>query len=219
MGQSGRVIVHDFAERLEWSQSLSDEAAWVHFYRRIWPDAVAIVRADAHSQWQAWGVDRWIVLPNGRQILVDEKKRATTYDDVLLEEVSQHYGTGHPRNKVGWAMDPNKRVDFIAYALPSRARCYLMPFELLRVTYATNRGLWHREAQWYPKVSMNKGYQTINCAVPWSVLKAAMCEQMHRKYGEELVLPAPTIDGQQMLFEWRAPSATAPGAAVERDPA
>lgn len=203
MGQSGRVVVHDFVERLEWSQALSDEAAWVAFYRRVWPEAIAIVRADADSRWQRWGVDRWIVLPNGRQLLIDEKKRDTDYADVLLEEWSVFKGEGHPQNKIGWTLDGDKRTDFIAYAIPRRGICYLLPFELLRLAYITHRSDWQRDG-WYPKDARNNGYVTRNCAVPWITLRAGIVEQMHRRFGDRLPLPAARREKVQLTFEWEA---------------
>jgi hypothetical protein len=202
MGQPS-TIIHDFNERLEWSQQLSDEPEWIAFYRRLWPNALYIIRADRDSQWQRWGVDRRITLPNGRDILIDEKKRAGDWDDVLLEEWSVYYGDGDRRNKIGWALDESKRIDFVAYAIPKRGLCYLLPFELTRLAYVVNRATWHAESWQYPKDAKNNGYITRNCAVPWQTLKSAITQQILRKYGDTLVLPVPhsTTPGQ-IEFEW-----------------
>lgn len=207
--------VHDFRECLQYSQDLSDEAAWVDFYRRLWPQAQYILRCDDSGPWQRWGIDRRITLA-GRDVMIDEKKRKGEYSDVLLEEWSVHYGDGDRRNKIGWALDDTKRCDFVAYAIPALKICYLLPFELTRLAYTTHRAEWHRhtdkngKADWYPKVAQNRGYNTINCAVPWAILKAAIMEQMHRRYGAEAELPLPIRGANdQLIFQYGSTEATA----------
>lgn len=204
-----KAIVHDFHERLEWSQALSDEPQWVAYYRRIWPDAVYILRGDGDGQWQRWGVDRRITLPSGRDVFIDEKKRDGTWVDVLLEEWSVWHGDGDRRNKVGWTLDRSKRVDYIAYATPKIGRCLLLPAELLRLAYEANKAQWHElrdehGRKTYPKDSRNKGYVTRNCPVPWGTLRQAMTQQMNRKYGDEVALPLPswTPTTQQLTFTY-----------------
>jgi len=188
--------VYDFAQQLEWSKANSDESQWNAFYQRLWPDARYVLTPDRESQ--RAGIDRRIVLPNGRNILVDEKLRSTArWSDVLLEEWSVFYGVGNPRNKVGWSLDMNKRVDFVAYAIPLLGLCYLLPFELLRQTYIANKDPWHQVRSAYPLDAQNVGYRTRNCAVKWSVLREAMAVQMHRRYG----LPEAPKPVQHGLFE------------------
>jgi hypothetical protein len=202
VGESGMRIVHDFRQSLEYSNTLSNEAAWVDFYRRLWPQAQYILRCDDAGPWQKWGIDRRVTLA-GRDVMIDEKKRDGTWDDVLLEEWSVYYGPADPRNKIGWSLDDTKRCDFVAYAVPKRRLCYLLPFELLRLAYQTHRAEWHRATAWYPKIAQNATYQTINCAVPWDTLKRALVEQMYRQYGDELILPVPTVDmSGQLLFSY-----------------
>ena len=195
-------IVHQFQERLEYSAALSNEPAWVAFHRALWPDALLIDRLDANSKWQKDGVDRRVTLPGGKDIYIDEKKRSGTFADVLLEEWSVYYGPRHRRNKVGWALDPSKRCDYVAYAVVALKKCYLLPFEVLRFTFEANLEAWKRRRYWYPKVSRNEGYNTVNCAVPWPVLAAAMNAQMERQFeGGKLALPTPVQEGQQLTFE------------------
>jgi len=193
-------VIHDFTERLEWSAELSDESAWVAFYKRLWPDLLLCVRIDRDSKWQRWGVDRMILLPEGKQILIDEKKRSTAYDDFLLEEWSS---VEHKR--VGWTLDKSKRSDFIAYAIPKLGKCYLLPFELLRITCAHKLAEWKLESNCYPKDAKNNGYTTRNCAVGWRALFDAMKQQMHRSFGGgSLVLPVSqaAFNGKQLVFDW-----------------
>src|SRR5215510_13542765 len=81
-------LIHRFSDQLEYSSGLSDEPAWIAFYRGLWPDLMLVIRIDRDSEWQRHGVDREIVMPNGKRFYIDEKKRKKDYGDVLLEEWS-----------------------------------------------------------------------------------------------------------------------------------
>jgi hypothetical protein len=94
------VVIHDFQERLEYSATLSDEPAWVSFYRRLWPDMISAVRIDKNSQFQKWGIDREILLPNGKRFSIDEKKREMDYGDLLLEEWNRSHLSFKRKNPV-----------------------------------------------------------------------------------------------------------------------
>jgi hypothetical protein len=199
------VVVHDFQEQLAYSSGLSDEAAWVDFYRKLWPDMVACVRLDKNSQFQRWGIDREIYTASGRRFSVDEKKRKDDYGDMLLEEWSVcDYDEGAKvvtrGIKPGWAVDESKRCDFIAYAIPSAGKCWLLPFELLRQTAKHNMQYWKIQKSWYPKAAKNNGYWTVNVAVPYERLFLDMRKQMHRAFGSNLPLPVPGVHGQMCLF-------------------
>lgn len=201
------VVVHDFQERLEYSAELSDENAWVDFYKRIWPDMIAAVRIDKHSQLQKWGIDREILLPNGKRFSIDEKKREVDYGDLLVEEWSvadydPKTKTVLKGRKIGWSLDKDKRCDFIAYSIPSAGKCYLLPFELTRKACEHNLDRWKKLPRAYPKAAKNKDYWTINIAVPWEYFKVAMFQQMHRRFGSAEPLPLPKKHNSQItLFE------------------
>lgn len=210
-----RSIIHDFQERLEYSASLSDEPSWVEFYRRLWPEALSIIRVDTDSRWQRCGVDRMILLPGMKQVLVDEKKRTKDYGDLLIEEWSVgHYENGdrYAGKKIGWSLDQDKQCDYVAYAILPVSRCYLLPYELLRITCLYNLARWKtlkggdgRPA--YPRDSPNAGYWTRNVAVTWPELKRCLEEQMLRRFGADLALPVPASQGNQLIFEWPCPTA------------
>lgn len=199
-------VIHDFRERLEFSQRLSDEGDWTAFYRRLWPDLLLTARVDKDSKWQRWGVDRQVLLPGGRQVLIDEKHREKDWGDILIEEWSVFYGDGSARNKIGWSLDPDKRCDFVVYAIPSACRAYLLPFELLRQACLSELNRWKEVPGAYPKDSQNAGYLTRNVAVSWPNLRDALCRQMLRRFGSPAAapLPAPRIEGDQMIFDWTA---------------
>ena len=199
-----RSVVHDFGERLEHSLSLSDEPSWVEFYRRLWPDMLACVRLDADSPLQRAGVDRAIFLPHRQTpIHVDEKKRDKDWGDCLIEEWSVL-----EKQKIGWSLDPSKVCDFVAYAVPGR--CWLLPFEPLRLACVAHLDAWKRGkdargAPAYPKDAPNRGYTTRNCAVPWDELWRAIRRVSSRRWGSELKLPQPSGPAGQLVFDWGCP--------------
>lgn len=199
-------VIHDFAERLEYSAELSDEPSWVEFYRRLWPNMISCVRIDKNSRWQKWGVDRMVLLGDGKQFTIDEKKREKDYGDLLLEEwsVADVDKSGRLKgHKIGWSLDESKQSDFIAYSVPIAGRCYLLPFELTRLTFAANINEWKRlMGARYPLKAHNKGYTTINVSVSWDRFRHALGIQMHRRFGAEIPLPLPKPDTNQLTFEW-----------------
>jgi hypothetical protein len=202
------AVTHDFHERLEFSARLSDEASWVELYQAIWPDMVSATRLDRNSEWQRDGIDRVVFLANGRQLLIDEKKREATnkqgqpYRDVLLEEWSVFYGETDNRNKVGWALDRKKRCDFVAYAIPLAHICYLLPFELARLALMAHRSEWTRV--FGTRDAKNDGYLTRNIPVPWKALHTAIVDQMQRSFvaPSTLELPVPFVVKDQLTFKW-----------------
>jgi hypothetical protein len=201
------AVIHNFQEQLAYSSELSEEAAWVDFYRRLWPDMIHAFRIDKFSRLQQWGVDREILLQNGKRFSVDEKKRKKDYGDILLEVCSvADYDWERKQvircRKHGWAIDQEKRCDFIAYAIPSAGRCWLLPFELLRQTTVHNRETWQQNARYYPIPAKNDGYTTVSIAVPYDVFFRAMRQQMLRRFGSESPLPLPHEDTKQMALSF-----------------
>lgn len=208
MSRGPDAIVHSFGERLAWSGDLSDEPAWIDFYRTLWPNLIAATRIDADSWHQRRGVDRVVILKNGRQFQIDEKKREKDYGDFLCEVVSVCDGVRNgevlnPRG-VGWTLDPHKVCDFVAYAvLPSR-RCWLLSFEILRLAAVANLERWQARPGAWPKLAENRGYKTANVAVPWDDLFACMRAVQDRAFASDLVLPAPEVTANQVRFGWDA---------------
>ena len=202
-------VVHSFQERLQFSLDMSSEGDWVSFYRRLWPDAISIVRVDKDSVQQRSGIDRIVILPNGKQITIDEKIREKDYGDILLEEWTvADYDWKNKKlirgRKIGWTLDPSKTCDFISYAVLSSGVCFLLPYELLRMATAFNLASWKESPDCkYPVPVANEGYTTINIAVPWTILKDQITRQMHRTFAREKIeLPQPKLIGNQLTFEW-----------------
>lgn len=162
-------------------------------------------------------------LPTGKSYFIDEKKRTTSFDDVLLELWSvcrwdsaskRAVPTATGQKDIGWALDGKKRCDFIAYAIPALSKCYFLPTEILRLTLTRHLQEWQspeakKQGIFYPKVAPNNGYQTVNMAVPWSVLSKAMTDEMDRSFGET-PCPVAVIDrrqtSSQMELAWGEPA-------------
>jgi hypothetical protein len=200
------AVVHSFGSQLEYSANLSDEAGWIDFYRTLWPDMIVAVRIDQNSQYQKWGIDRKILLKNGKEFTIDEKKRKVDYGDILLESHSV-CNFDYDRKEViswskpGWAIDQDKRCDFIAYAIPTAGKCYLLPFEILRQTCMNHFEEWSYNEKYYPKPAKNAGYTTVNFAIPFPVLQAAMWNTMKRQFGCLSGLPIAQNNEQTLLFQ------------------
>ena len=133
MGQSGVTqtqipifendTIHDFQERLSWSESASDEPFWNEVYSIAFPTMIACVPLKGDNQNQRMGRDRLVYLENSKEIYIDEKKREKDYSDILLEYVSVDT-TGAP----GW-MEKDLSIDYLAYAFIPSETVYLYPWD------------------------------------------------------------------------------------------
>ena len=207
-----RNIVHNFQVSLEKSHELIEEADWMSFYKLLWPNALLINRINSDCEMQRKGIDVAVWLASGKQIYIDEKRRDTWYGDILLETIS--VGERQPNGDVvqrkrGWAIDGTKHCDFIAYAIPSVSKCFMLPFQLLRRTVIHNASTWKNNAKQkgqgikYPIDAPNEGYWTRSIAVTWDVLSEAMKEQMSRRFGSEIPLPPISrSNDMQLEFDW-----------------
>ena len=197
MGQRVDAVVHNFADSLEWSQDLSNEPAWAEFYKRLFPDLVTSVRIDCDCELQRHGVDRILHFGNGMQLTVDEKNRWKKYKDVLLERWSDY-----DRRTPGWTIDDGKICDYIAYVIHPHSLCYFMPYPILRMAFTTHWEEWQAEFErktgyeyrFAPNKFNGRSWKTANIPVEWDIVKAALCQQMCRRYSGDIVLPVARIN-------------------------
>ena len=75
---SGETKVHEFQERLKFSQEHSNEPFWATIYEKAFPNMEAAMPATKKSQGQYLGIDRIIYLNSGKTLYVDEKLREAT---------------------------------------------------------------------------------------------------------------------------------------------
>lgn len=158
--------VHDFKERLAFSEAASEEPFWEAVYRKAFPSVQVIAPVHADCELQRKGVDRVLTLDNGRTLYVDEKKRSGEWDDVLLEYVSND-STGAP----GWIAKP-LMIDYLAYAFMPTRRCLLLPWYPLQRAWLLHKEQWL--GQYRAVHAQNPGYRTLCLPVPIPVLMKAV---------------------------------------------
>lgn len=159
-------MIHDFRERLAWSEQASTEPFWDAVYRKAFPNLVNHMPCLGDTASQRQGIDRVIHLSNGKTLYVDEKKRDRVYDDFFLEYVSVDR-TRAP----GW-MEKDLSIDYLAYAFMPTRRCYLLPWLMLRRAWLAHKELWMDTYQHKP--GENDGYVTWGVCVPIRVVQSAV---------------------------------------------
>ena len=158
--------MHDFRERLKWSEDASSEPFWEAVYRKAFPSMSGFLPNCADNDAQRRGIDRLILLGNGRVLKIDEKKREKDYPDILLEHIAQDV-----QDKPGW-IEKDLDVDYLAYAFMPSRRVYLWDWLLLRRAWGQFKLDWLRD---FPRVvAENADYRTISVAVPIPVLQKAV---------------------------------------------
>jgi len=169
--------VHDFDESLALSHEQEDALWWPAVYGKAFPGylSAASVRQDGWAQ--RGGIDRVVTLKSGKTVTIDEKVRAASYGDILLETWSDLV-----RKKPGW-MQKDLACDFIAYAFVPDQRCYLLPFIGLRCAWLENGRDWMKSAAnktgGYRFVdALNPNYTTRSVAVPIPDLLSALSQAM-----------------------------------------
>lgn len=168
ISQTNGATVHDFNERLAFSENASHESFWQAIYRKAFPDMVGNMVCSGENQSQRLGIDRIIQLSSGKTIYIDEKKRERDYPDILLEYVSVDT-TGAP----GW-IEKDLQIDYLAYAFLPSQRAYLFPWQMLRLAWVNKGKEWvgrHRRVE-----AQNKGYKTISVAVPIMEIRQAVAK-------------------------------------------
>lgn len=167
------MTVHDFKEQLEWSEAAGYEPFWDAVYKKAFPNLVNHMMCSGDVKSQRMGIDRLILLANGKTISIDEKKRKSVYPDILLEYISVDT-TGAP----GW-MDKDLAIDYLAYAFMPTKKCYLLPWPLLRRAWLHYGAKWIADGKSKQRgfrivPGNNHGDTTWNVAVPVSVIESAL---------------------------------------------
>ncbi len=156
--------MNNFQEQLAYSESASDEPFWGEVYKKAFPDmACHILNTAGKSQSQNLGIDRIIHLKSGKTILVDEKKRKTKWNDILLEYKSNSTKSTND----GW-MNKQLHIDYLAYAFMSTKEVYLLDWQTLRRAWLSNGVEWVKK--YGTKYADNKHYKTLSVPVPIDVL-------------------------------------------------
>ncbi|MCP4651099.1 MAG: hypothetical protein GY853_13610 [PVC group bacterium] len=155
--------LNNFHEDLKFSENASEENFWQAIYTKAFPDMLYNIQCKGNNQGQRLGIDRLIYLKSGKTLYIDEKKRRGTYNDILLEYLSNDT-TGAP----GW-MEKDLLIDYLAYAFMPTQVCYLFPWQLLRRVWLKFKNEWKINFKIPP--AKNKGYNTHNVAIPTKLLR------------------------------------------------
>jgi hypothetical protein len=149
---------HNFKDCLEFSHAAEEWPIWEEVYQKAFPTMQAMLNHRQDGDHQRQGIDRSVILRNGKQILIDEKVRQADYDDILLEVWSDRV-----RKKPGWVAK-DLLCDYIAYAILPRSVCYLLPVPQLRRAWQQKGSYWW--ANNFRPIAKNEGYETESVVVP-----------------------------------------------------
>lgn len=136
------------------------------------PDLMTVAAVAEDGWGQRGGIDKVLTLKSGKTLLVDEKVRATDWDDFALE-----YWSDHARKIKGWVAK-ELACDYIAYAFLPSGRCYLLPFQELRRVWRTHAEEWVRRYRTDRHVAHNNGWETWFVPVPIPIVLEALKESM-----------------------------------------
>jgi len=162
-------MIHDFHERLNYSLAGRDEIFWDQVYRKAFPNLSHWELVDDPNQ-QKQGIDRRLFLTtyggSFKTVLIDEKKRASVHNDILLE-----YASTMEYNTPGW-IEKDLSIDFLAYAFMPISRVYLFSWPMLRRAWIKYGADWKKK---YKSIeAKNAGYTTLCTPVPIKVLRRAV---------------------------------------------
>jgi len=132
---------HNFANSLQESHDAEDLPIWEEMYRQAFPTMIAMHNHRGDGQHQRNGIDRSVILDNGKQIWIDEKIRKVDYGDIILEYLSDS-----ERNVPGWVCKP-LLADYIAYAIAPTGIGYLLPVLQLQSVWREHGERWIAESE------------------------------------------------------------------------
>lgn len=168
MGRRG--LEHDFTSSLAYSHAAEDLPLWEQVYRRAFWNFQGMHNHRQDGDHQRLGVDRTVVLSNGKCIAIDEKVRDVDYGDILLE-----YWSNEERRVPGWVCKP-LLCDFIAYAVKPAGKCFLLPVPALQLAWQIHGDEWR--TKWKRIEAVNRvgagHYTTVSVGVPIKVLFPAI---------------------------------------------
>lgn len=138
------------------------------FYKSLFPHLTKIEFV-TDLETQKKGIDKILHFENGGTVTIDEKKRRSEYNDILLEVWSVY-----EQKKLGWLY--TSRCDYMVYIFMNSCRLYLLPMPLVKVVWNSNEKEWMSK---YRKIKANnEGYVTISYAIPIDILLNSISNTM-----------------------------------------
>jgi len=161
--------MNEFKVDLEYSLEASENKMFDNFYFRVFP-LLKEIKIVKELDLQKQGIDKILIFKNGRKLLIDEKKRRSIYNDILLEEYSNF-----EKKIVGW-LGRNKVTDYLVYAIMPTKKVFLLPFVLLQKAWLHNYHQWFKT---YGRVfARNNTYKTSNIPIPSEILLISIKKEM-----------------------------------------
>ena len=156
-------MTHNFNASLAKSHTAEELPLWEECYQKAFAPYFASMTSHRRDGfWQRDGIDRTVVLTTSKVYRIDEKIRWKSYNDVLLEFMSNDK-TCSP----GWVCKP-LMCDYIAYAIAPAGLCLLLPVVQLQQAWERNGQKW--KSIYRTLVAKNNTYNTLSIAVPIDAL-------------------------------------------------
>ena len=176
------MIVHDFNERLEFSQGnkiITDK----EIIRQSIPKCVNVIKTS--EELDRLGIDYIAELTGGAKIYIDVKTRekgASRWwkhnEPELALEIWSVYPDENNKGKQGWTLSNSSNVDLILYTF-DKSDCekfYLLPFQHLRKAFINNCQDWLKK--YNRKKQLSESWQSEALFVPVSVVLKAITQTM-----------------------------------------
>lgn len=165
------MSANDFQTDLEWSESQHSSEWWEPYYKKAFPTMVSVIKVPGPSSAQRAGVDKFVVLPGGKKVAVDEKvRRNRDGSDIGLEY--EHVPVNGESPWPGWIEKTNTFTDFVAMGFPTTRLAFFFPFLPLQTAWKQNGPSWKFRFDCKPSANpkINPRYHTWNCYVPTEVV-------------------------------------------------
>lgn len=148
---------------------------------------------------QRLGIDRWLVLADGREIPVEDKVRFRRYSGDILLELNHEFAD---RTEPGWIRKP-LRCQYLGYLWVDSGRFEVYPFLLLQSWWCSlNPG---RSANLPLYKARNPTYTTVNMAVRSSQAWLGLRQQATQNWE---VIDAKALEADQGGLVWDSPIRT-----------
>jgi len=190
--------MNDFKLDLAYSLEERDNEIFDNFYRRLFPTLINI-RFISDLAVQKQGIDKILILKDGREITVDEKKRRKDYGDILLELWSVTEA-----GKLGWLY--TCQAEYVVYAIMPSRKAYLLPVILLKRAWYNHENEWKLSypIKLAPNPWRNPIYHTTNIHIPPKILLGAISQEMEhhieKARAQSLIVPN---RGRQRHFNYQ----------------
>lgn len=170
--------MNEFRKDLRWSGSPDYQDWLLPLYRKAFPSYVRILPVLGRCPEQAAGVDKWVELPGGKRLAIEEKQRRNQKpDDIALE--FEHFTITKGDSWPGWIEKPNQLTDYLVMCFKEYKTAFFLPYSTLQKTWVMHKEDWKlKYAKQAPNLKSNPPYITRFCAVPTDILMGLVPDAM-----------------------------------------